>query len=177
MMDLPTAEKIKNSKLALIAGLLIGLSLGAGGAWTASTTIHEAQFRVLDAVNTDLQRQVAELETSSQAKDVEMARLREQLSRLSPQRREAESKRKAELEKFIQRIDKEIAERKAKLWRSAGGSLECDPRGGNCHWVRDEDRPMSDGEIRLARELDALNVERHEARRRLIEFIGQNVSP
>jgi hypothetical protein len=42
MKDLPTAENIKNSKLALIAGLLIGLSLGAGAAWTASTTIHDA---------------------------------------------------------------------------------------------------------------------------------------
>jgi hypothetical protein len=177
MMDLPTAEKIKNSKLALIAGLLIGLSLGAWGAWTASTTIHEAQFKVLDAVNKDLQRQVAELETSGQAKDAEMARLREQLSKLSPQRREAELKRRTELERFIQRVDKEIAERKAKLWRPGWGSRECDPKGENCRWVRSEDRPMSDAEVRLARELEALNVERHEAHRRLIEFIGQNVSP
>jgi hypothetical protein len=47
VMDLPSAENIKNSKLALITGLLIGLSLGAGAAWTASTTIHEAQFKAL----------------------------------------------------------------------------------------------------------------------------------
>jgi hypothetical protein len=75
MLDIPTAENIKNSKLALIAGLLIGLSLGAGGTWTASTTIHEAQLKVLDAVNKDLQRQVVELETSSQVNEAEMARL------------------------------------------------------------------------------------------------------
>jgi hypothetical protein len=54
VIDLPSAENIKNAKLTLIAGLLIGLGLGAGGAWMASTTIHDAQFKVLSAVNADL---------------------------------------------------------------------------------------------------------------------------
>jgi cell division protein FtsB len=67
------------------------LGLGAGGAWTASTTIYDAQFKVLSAVNADLQRQLSELRESSQAKDAEMDRLREQISALSPQRREAEA--------------------------------------------------------------------------------------
>src|SRR5262245_7831859 len=121
MMDLPTAEKIKHPVLALIAGLLIGLSFGAGVAWKASTTIDEAQFKVVDTVNKDLKRQIVELDASNRSKDEEMARLREQISVLSPQRREAESKHKSEIEKFIQRIDKEIDERKARLSRDAGG--------------------------------------------------------
>ena len=64
----------------MIAGLLIGLSLGAGAAWTASTTIHDAQFKVLDAVNKDLHRQVTALEADKTANEAEMTRLREQLS-------------------------------------------------------------------------------------------------
>jgi hypothetical protein len=173
MMDIPTAEKIRHPALALIAGLLIGLSLGGGGAWTATTTIHDAQFKVFDAVNKDLQRQVVELETSNRAKDAEMVRLREQISVLSPQRREAESKRKAEIEKLIQRIDKEIDERKARLWRGRGLNTECDSKGENCRLVRSEDRPMSDPEKRLERELNTLVMQRHEARIKLIEFLAQ----
>ena len=173
MIDLPTAEKINNSKVALIAGLLIGLTLGAGGAWTASTTIHEARFKVLDAVNEDLQRQVEELETANQAKDAEMARLREQLSLLAPQRREAESKRRRDLELFIQRLDKEIDSTKRRLSRPFWFSTKCDPQGENCRMVDSQDLPMSDVEKRAERELDALNVQRHEARRRLIELIAQ----
>jgi hypothetical protein len=46
-----------------------------------------------------------------------MDRLREQISALSPQRREAEAKSRTELEKLIQRIDKGIDSRKARLWR------------------------------------------------------------
>jgi hypothetical protein len=172
MIDLPTAEKINNSKVALIAGLLIGLTLGAGGAWTASTTIHEAQFKVLDAVNKDLQWQVAELETFSQAKDAEIARLHEQLTMLSPQRREAETKRRRDLELFIQRLDKEINWQKNILWRPLGSSRKCDPQGENCHWVNFRDLPMSDAEKRAERELDALNVQRHDARKKLIELIA-----
>ena len=111
MMDPPHRRKHQNSKLALIAGLLIGLSLGAGAAWTASTTIHDAQFKVLDAVNKDLHRQVTALEADKTANEAEMTRLREQLSLLSPQRREVEPKRKTELERFIQRVDKELRSR------------------------------------------------------------------
>jgi hypothetical protein len=155
----------------LIAGLVIGLSLGAGGAWKASTTIDEAQFKVLDAINKDLKRQVAELVASGDAKDTEIARLREQISALSPQRRDAESKRKIELERFIQRIDKEIVQKREEsnrflvLQRSV-----CDPGGENC---RLEDRPKSDARIQHERELDALMIQRHEARIKLIEFLAQ----
>jgi hypothetical protein len=175
VMDLPTAENIKNSKLALIAGLLIGLSLGAGGAWTASTTIHAAQFKVLGAVNEDLLRQVFELRESSQAKDAEMNRLREQISVLSPQRREAELKRRTELERLIQQIDKEISLRWAGL--SRGGvrmrSKECDPKGENCRMVDSDYDPMSDREKRIERELDVLVLQRHEARKKLIDLIAR----
>jgi hypothetical protein len=174
MIDLPTAEKISNPKLALLVGLLIGLGLGAGAAWTASTTVHDAQFKVLDAVNKDLKRQVAELETANQAKDTEMDRLREQLSELSPQRREAESKRRAELEKFIQRIDKEIAQKREEARKESSRRLIVwradDPGGQNC---RPEDRPKSDAQIQRERELDALTVQRHEARKKLIELTAQ----
>jgi cell division protein FtsB len=166
MMDLPSAEKIKHPVLALIAGLLIGLGAGWGAAWKMITDIRDAEVK-------DLQRQVSDLQESNQAKDAELARIREQLSMLAPQRREADAKRRRDLEAFIRGIDKEIAERRAKLWRSGGDSLECDPKGENCRWVRNADRPMTDAEKRLERELDALNMQRHEARKRLIEAIAQ----
>jgi predicted site-specific integrase-resolvase len=173
MIDLPTAEKIKHPALALIAGLLIGLTFGAGGAWTASTIINDAQFKVLAAVNDDLRRQVEELTTSSQAKEVEMGKLREKISALSPQRREAESKRRTELEKFIQRVDKEIDNQKIRLSRPIWLERKCDSGGGNCRTINSEDRPMSDLEKRLERELDTLIAQRHEARKKLIELLAQ----
>jgi hypothetical protein len=178
VMDLPTAENIKNSKLALIAGLLIGLSLGAGGAWTASTTIHAAQFKVLGAVNEDLLRQVSELRESSQAKEAEMDRLREQISMVSPQRQEAESKRKIELERLIQRIDKEIHQRALTQARTSpmgvlGRERECDPEGKNCRYINSDERPKSDCQSRYERGLDALVEQRHEARKQLIKLIAR----
>jgi hypothetical protein len=126
---------------------------------------------VLDAVNKDLHRQVTALEADKTANEAEMTRLREQLSLLSPQRREVESKRKTELERFIQRVDKELREPRLKRWRSTSISRTCDPKGENCRMVR-EDPPMSDAEKRLEREFDALHVQRHEARRKLIELIA-----
>jgi hypothetical protein len=180
VMDLPTAENIKNSKLALIAGLLIGLSLGAGGAWTASTTIHAAQFKVLSAVNEDLQRQVSEFRDSSQAKDAEMSQLREQLSVLSPERREADTRRRRELETFIRSLDQEIAQKKKegpKRWAqmqfftnpsfSSGRPVvnDCPPPP--------EKREKSAFEIRYEREPASLSLQRDEARRKLIELIAK----
>jgi len=179
MMDLPTAENIKHPKLALIAGLLIGLSLGAGAAWTTSTNIHDAQFKVLDAVNRDLQRQVSELQESGQAKDDEMARLREQLNELSPQRQEAETKRQRELEAFIQRIDREIAQKKKELaalrsirytrpslsFPGPGEKLNSQPPAPPAPCTNSTPyTPV----IRLEKELDSLAVRRDEARKRLI---------
>jgi hypothetical protein len=164
--DFSFLEKFRYPPLAALCGLLVGLGLGGWGAWTALSAVHEREVN-------DLHRHVAALDAAKTTNEAEMARLREQLSRLSPQRHEAETKRRRELEVFIQGVDREIADRKARLWRPSGGSRECDPRGENCHWVRDEDRPMSDAEMRLARELDALNMQRHEARRKLIEVIAQ----
>jgi hypothetical protein len=167
MIDLPTAEKINHPVLALIAGLLLGFGFGWGAAWKTITDVHDAQFK-------DLQRQVAEHKTFDQEKDAEVARLHEQLSLLSPQRREAESRRRAELEKYIQRIDKEIAQKIAQKGEEGSRTLMVwradDPGRQNC---RTEDRPKSDAQIRYERELDALNVQRHEARRKLIELIAQ----
>jgi hypothetical protein len=109
-----------------------------------------------------------QLEAAKTTNEAEMARLREQLSMLSPQRREAESKRMTELEKFIQRIDKEIAQKRDRFL--VVRRTMCDPGGENC---RMEAPPKSDAQIRNERELDALNVQRHEARRKLIELIAQ----
>jgi Spy/CpxP family protein refolding chaperone len=179
MMDLPTAENIKHPKLALIAGLLIGLSLGAGAAWTTSTNIHDAQFKVLDAVNRDLQRQVSELQESSQAKDDEMAHLREQLSEISPQRQEVEVKRRRELEAFIQRVDREITQKKKELaaLRSATymrPSLSFPPSSEKLNSQPPAPpAPCTNSTpytpvIRLEKELDSLAMQREEARKRLI---------
>jgi hypothetical protein len=142
-----------------------------------------AQFKVLGAVNEDLQRQVTELETSSQVKDVETARLREQLSMLSPQRQEAESKRRIELEKFIQRVDQEIAQKKKEgPVRRAHQMIyiKNEQTSDNCPGVSDhspppppppEKREKSAFEVRHEKELAALASQRDEARRKLIELI------
>jgi hypothetical protein len=180
VMDLPTAENIKNPKLALIVGLLIGLSLGAGGAWTASTTIHAAQFKVLGTVNEDLLRQVSELRDSSQVKDAEITRLREQLSELSSERREVEIKRRRELEMFIRGLDQEIAQKKKEAPKRRPPLVFIShPRpNDDCPVVDDptpppEQREKSAYEIRYERELASLSLQRDEARRKLIELIAK----
>jgi hypothetical protein len=159
--DLSFLEKFKYPPLAALCGLLVGLGFGGWLAWTALSAVHERE-------DNDLHRQVAALEAAKTTNEAEMARLREQLNSLSPQRREAEAKRRRELEVFIRGLDKEIDERWAKLGGRASIRQECDPKGENCRMVRSGDRPMSDAEKRLERELDALNVQRHEARRKLI---------
>jgi hypothetical protein len=164
--DFSFLEKFRYPPLAALCGLLVGLGLGGWGSWTTLSAVHEREVN-------DLHRQVAALEAAKTTNEGEMARLREQLTMLSPQRREADAKRRRELERFIQGVDKEISERKVRLARMSGGSRECDPRGENCRWVRWEDRPMNDAEKRAERELDALNVQRHEARKKLIEVIAQ----
>jgi hypothetical protein len=165
--DFSFLEKFKYPSLAALCGLLVGLGLGGGYAWIALSAIHEREVK-------DLYRQVTAQEAAKTTGEAEVARLRKQLSMLAPQRREVEAKRRIELERFIQGLDKEITQRKQVLWRPlSGGSSECDPRGENCRWVESKDRPMSDAEKRAERELDALNVQRHEARKKLIELIAQ----
>jgi hypothetical protein len=153
------AEKLKNPGLPLLCGIL----LGACAAWMAINTIHQERFTVLEAARKDLEQQVSVLETSKKTQDAEISRLREQLGSVSP------SKTRKELEAFIQRSDKEIAQKHEEFARNSPNFWSRDdPPGG---------RPLTEREKstrdRFEKELDRLAGQRDEAHRKLIELTAK----
>jgi flagellar biosynthesis chaperone FliJ len=108
---------------------------------------------------------VSELKASKTAKNEEISRLRDQLG-------PATAKARKELEAFIQRLDKEIEQKRVEYARHSPlfGSRGDPPEG----------KPLSEQAkataARFEKELDKLATQRDEARKKLIELMARSNS-